>query len=256
MDAFIRTEILRLNQQLAALVTRGQIAEALQAALQICDVIRRNLGEDDPLLASALLAVGDVHASASDLAAAETLYQEAVETGTRAWGEEHLSFASLLEKLARVKAALGKHDEALALHRRAVETRRKTHRRERAPSSTKPARTGEVLSSRGAAASVGGESEREDGGLRTIVPPLARLPARGLPARFRDFCQALAARRKRRGLLAGWDRLHWDARPSPGRQVADCSRAGIGYTLKTRQDYVRSLLRIARGLGSVTPSRR
>ena len=201
MDAFIRTEILRLNQQLAALVTRGQTAEALQTALQICDVIRRNLGEDDPLLASALWAVGDVHASASDLAAAETLYEEAVEAGTRAWGDEHPSLVSLLEKLARVKAALGKHGEALALHRRAVETRRRTHGHERAPSSTKPARTGEVLSSRGAAGPVAAESEREDGGLRTVVPPLARLPARGLPARFRDFCQALAARLKRRDLL-------------------------------------------------------
>ena len=53
------------------------------------------------------------------------------------------------------------------------------------------------------------------------------------------------------GLLAGWDRVHSaDGTAIQRSLVADCSRAGIEYTRPvSRRD---CLLRIARGLGSIT----
>jgi len=202
MDAFIRTEIVRLNRRLAALVGRGRTAEAIQTALQICDVIRRHLGEDDPLLASALSAVGDVYAGADDLAAAETFYERAVATATRAPGDDHPALVPLWEKLARVKTALGKQGEAQAIYGRSMETRRGAMRGDKAASSSAgPARGGEVMSGRGSASADAGERDRKDGGVRATVSPFPRLPARGLPARVGDFCQALATRLRRRDLI-------------------------------------------------------
>ena len=201
MDPFIRTEIVRLNRQLAALLRRGRTEQAARTAVRICDVVRQNLGEDDPLLVAALVALGDVCAAGRDFQAAERHYHQAILTGQRVWGEEHRSLVSLLERQARVKVALGKQAEASSLHDRAVEIRRRAVAQEDPASPRQPVESSAGLSTRGGAGTGLGGGERGDDALRTTVAPLPALSERGPCARLGDLCRSLLARARRRDVV-------------------------------------------------------
>ncbi len=115
MDPFVRHELTNLNRQLKRQLRRGRVDQAMATAQRIVAVVRSHLGNDHPMMAAALAALGDLCLDRNDLSGAEQNYCRAVAIARQTANRPHSLLQACLLKLARVKTRLGKQHEAAEL---------------------------------------------------------------------------------------------------------------------------------------------
>jgi CHAT domain-containing protein/tetratricopeptide (TPR) repeat protein len=118
-------EIHELNQQVEDLHDQGKYAEALELARQVCELARRELGDNHRHTATSLSWLGYLLHATGDLAAARRSYEQALEIRRRVLGEDHPDTATSLNNLGRLLKAVGdlagarpNLEQALAISRR------------------------------------------------------------------------------------------------------------------------------------------
>jgi CHAT domain-containing protein/tetratricopeptide (TPR) repeat protein len=115
---------LALETLAAFLIEQGRANEALAPAARAVE-IRRSLGGPRESLGYALGTLGRVQSASGDLAAAEQSFEEANQIFAEVFGAETRTVAQTDLNLASAESGLGKHAEALAHRRHAMEVMEK-----------------------------------------------------------------------------------------------------------------------------------
>ena len=206
---FVKGELARMSRELEELVRRGRHAEAVEVATQVCDAVRRHLGDDHPSLATGLVNLGDLHVALRDYAAAEAAYRQALDVRRAAFGESHRALVPILARLTQVYVAMDNAAAAEAAHREAAAIRRATPE-EPADEALRPAGPARVRSA-------GGTTEGRaapDSDLLDALPGIWAEPPPG--ARARPAGRGIVGR------LLSWVRGH-GPRPAPQRDLVQTS---------------------------------
>jgi tetratricopeptide (TPR) repeat protein len=117
----LRTAHLCLN--LAAVVSdRGDYTRVAELSGRAHEIFRRELGEDNPLAATALNNLAIAAYQEGNDEAAEEAIRRVLEIRTRVFGERSEGHAATLYNLAAILAESGKVEEAIALFRQLVDT--------------------------------------------------------------------------------------------------------------------------------------
>jgi tetratricopeptide (TPR) repeat protein len=117
------TEASRLTTQVRTLYRAGRYDEAIPLARQVVEILEKELGPADPLLASALSTLAGLFRAKSDYVQAEPLYQRALEIREKAPGTGRLDLAVSLDNLAGVLVNEVEYARAEQLYKRALEIR-------------------------------------------------------------------------------------------------------------------------------------
>ena len=113
-----------LHLKVVRLFEEGRFPEATEAARQLLEVQRADLGEDHPDYATALSNLGVLLQRQGDLQGAEPLLRQALATRKAALGEGHPDYATSLNNLGELLALRENHAEAEPLLRQALAIRR------------------------------------------------------------------------------------------------------------------------------------
>jgi tetratricopeptide (TPR) repeat protein len=103
-----------LWEQVGKLAREGQYQKAISLAQQVCELLKKKVGTQDPRFARGLRGLALLHTVAQDLAAALPQQRQALEIVRAAWGMHHPDFAIWLDELAELYRRIG--DPAVALH--------------------------------------------------------------------------------------------------------------------------------------------
>jgi tetratricopeptide (TPR) repeat protein len=113
-----------LHLKVVRLFEEGRFPEATEAARQLLEVQRGDLGEDHPDYATSLSNLGVLLQRQGDLEGSEALLRQALAIRKAVLGEEHPDYATSLNNLGELLASRGNHGEAEPLLRRALAIRR------------------------------------------------------------------------------------------------------------------------------------
>jgi Flp pilus assembly protein TadD len=113
-----------LHLKVVRLFEEGRFPEATEAARQLLEVQRGDVGEDHPDYATALSNLGVLLQRQGDLQGSEPLLRQALAIRKAVLGEEHADYATSLNNLGELLALRGNHEEAEPLLRRALAIRR------------------------------------------------------------------------------------------------------------------------------------
>jgi hypothetical protein len=92
-----------MSRRVTALARDGRLGEAIAAAQDVCEFVRRTLGEYHPKLADALICMARLLLRANRLKGAAQLYEEALVVQRSALGETHSAVATTLAELAELR---------------------------------------------------------------------------------------------------------------------------------------------------------
>ena len=122
-----RDRALQEGRQLLAegvrLNSAGKYAEALPLMERALEVREKTLAREDPLVADALQALGNIYRNKADYDKADPLFRRALAIREKVLGEEHPDAAASLNSLAGLYRERGDYDKAEPLYRRALAVR-------------------------------------------------------------------------------------------------------------------------------------
>ncbi len=118
--------ILRLTFKTAKFVQKCLYGEALRYAMQAPDLARQVLGEQNPLFATTLSYLANIHKEIGNYPEAETLYKQALEVERSELGEKSSEFAVTLTNLADLYSSAGNYQTAEPLYKQAITILRST----------------------------------------------------------------------------------------------------------------------------------
>jgi tetratricopeptide (TPR) repeat protein len=120
-------QIRDLNQQVEDFYHQGNVAAALELARRVCELARRELGDNNPDTATSLNNLGFLLRITRDLAAARPYLEQAVKINRCVRGDDHPNTAISLRNLGRVLKEMGKlvdarycYEEVLKICRRVM----------------------------------------------------------------------------------------------------------------------------------------
>lgn len=116
----------QLGQEAKCFYEAGKYAEAIAPATELCDLARRQVGEEHLDYAQSLSNLAIIRQALGEFAEAESLYRQAwqIVRGTR--HERHPAHACMLTSLAMLYHAMGRYEEAEPVAERAIKILRDT----------------------------------------------------------------------------------------------------------------------------------
>ena len=114
-------EASRLNARGLELYQAGRYAEAEPLLLQTLEIVREQLGDRHPSVATSLNNLAVLYETQGRYGEAEPLYQQALEISREQLGDRHPHVATSLNNLAVLYYAQGRYEEAEPLYQQALE---------------------------------------------------------------------------------------------------------------------------------------
>jgi tetratricopeptide (TPR) repeat protein len=112
-----------LNEEAVTLLRSGQYERAGLVAQKALQMAEKNVGPDDPDVATSLNNLAGLHKTQGDYAKAEPLYKRSLAIWEKALGPDHPDVATSCENLAALYRATKRDSDAEALQQRAAKIR-------------------------------------------------------------------------------------------------------------------------------------
>src|SRR5436305_10911509 len=100
MSDDIQKRIILLNQLIVQFNQQGRYEQAVEVAIQACELARQQLGTHHPFLATSLNNLAELYRVMGQYTQAEPLYQQALDIRRVVFGETHPAVATSLHNLA------------------------------------------------------------------------------------------------------------------------------------------------------------
>ena len=113
-------QIAEKRQQLLRAFHQGRYEQAVPIAIEVRDLIRTAVGEDDPTYAGSLSDLGRLYQEMGDYARAEPPLRRAAEIRFAVLGEDHPEYATSLNNLAVLYQSVGHYTAAEPLYHQSL----------------------------------------------------------------------------------------------------------------------------------------
>lgn len=114
-----------MSKNATSLYNQGKYEQALNITIQICDLTRKQLGEEHPDFVARLNDIAFLYELMGKYGDSEAIHQQAMEIIRKSLGKDHPDFAASLNNLAGLYESMGEYEYSKKLYLKAIEIRRR-----------------------------------------------------------------------------------------------------------------------------------